>query len=60
VREEVKVEQERKFSGKSTTSYKMVIVDLVNYEKRRSSKTYAIDNSLLGYETAPYKGSWPE
>jgi hypothetical protein len=25
--EEVKVEQERKFSGKSTTSYKMVIVD---------------------------------
>jgi hypothetical protein len=29
-------------------------------KKEEAAKRYAIDNSLLGYETAPYKGSWPE
>jgi hypothetical protein len=41
----VKVEQERKFSGKSTTSYKMVIVDFSKLKKEEAAKTYAIDNS---------------
>jgi hypothetical protein len=36
----VKVEQERKFSGKSTTSYKMVIVDFSKLWKKKKQQRH--------------------